>query len=163
MWEAVPEWTDERVRVTLSDSQRIVGVVSRITPDGVEVLLPGGARLVATSDAVRMERRTARRQWKPGFVAGAAAGGALGALITVGIVGTGLDSARDQIAVLTLMSYCTGFYGFAGMLIGGLIKREGWEPVPGWDGFAATPRLLVGPRTMPNGDSSFVLGVAMRF
>ena len=83
----------DRVRVTLSDSRRIVGVVSRVTPDGLEVLLPGGPQFVAMGDVARIERRTARRQWKPGFLAGAAVGGALGSLIAFG---SGLDSARDH-------------------------------------------------------------------
>ena len=49
------------------------------------------------------------------------------------------------------------------MLVGGLVKWEGWEPVRSWAGDAAAPGLLVGPRRMPSGDSGFVLGAALRF
>ena len=162
VWKPVPEWTGDRVRVTLSDSERIVGSVSRVARDGLEVLLPRGPRLVAMGDVARIERRTVRRQWKPGFVVGAAAGGVLGLLIAFG-AGEDDASIGESAGSLFLMSTFSAFYGFAGTLVGGLFKREGWETVQGGPGNATTSTLLVGPRTMPNGNSGFVLGAKLQF
>jgi len=55
------------------------------------------------------------------------------------------------------------FYGVVGTALGGLFKREAWVPVQGWPSGAGTPRLLLGPHTMPNGKCSFVLGAKLRF
>ena len=69
----------ERVRVTLRDSEVVVGMVERITPEAVALSLPGGgSHMVALSDVSRIEARTARRQWKQGLIIGWAAGGGLG-------------------------------------------------------------------------------------
>lgn len=162
VWKLAPQWTGDRVRVTLSDSERIVGVVSRVTRDGLEVSLPEGPRLVAMGDVSGIERRTVQRQWKPGFLVGAALGGALGLLVTIG---WGEDAASGGSVTdgLFFMSTFGAFYGFAGTLVGGLFKREDWESVQSSTRASAAPSLLVGTLSLPNGNSSFVLGAKLRF
>ena len=96
VWETVPSWTGGPVRVTLSDSERVVGVVSRITRDGLELLLPEGPRFVAMANVARIERRTVQRQWKRGLVVGAVAGAAIG-LLGVPIGATDEDPSTGEL------------------------------------------------------------------
>lgn len=84
VWETVQDWTGDPVRITLSGSERVVGVVSKISRDGLVLSLPGGSRLVAAGDVARIERRTVRRQWRQGLVIGAAGGGVYGILMPLG-------------------------------------------------------------------------------
>ena len=162
VWKLAPQWTDDRVRVTLSDSERIVGVVSGVTRDGLEVSLPEGPRLVALRDVAGIERRTVQRQWKPGFLVGAAIGGALGLLVTFA---TSEDASSGPAVTdgLFFMSTFGASYGFAGTLVGGLFKREDWESVQSSPRASAAPSLLVGTLSLPNGNPSFVLGAKLRF
>ena len=157
-----PGWTGDRVRVTLSDSERIVGTVSHVTRDGLEVMLPGGPRFVAMGDVSRVERRTAQRQWKPGFVVGATAGGALGLLVEFGVRED--DASTGKYADRLFWTATFGaVYGVVGTVLGGLFKREGWETVQSWPGSAGTPRILARMHTLPNGNSSLLVGARLQF
>lgn len=164
VWETVPSWTGGPVRVTLSDSEMVVGVVSRITRDGLELLLPGGRRFVALGEVARIERRTAQRQWKRGFVVGAAAGGALGLLFPF-VSGTDEDvSIGDRIVgTVASVTILGPFLGFYGALVGGLFKREGWEPTQAHARRfgAVTPRPLARMHTLPNGNVGLLLGAQL--
>ncbi|MDE2873496.1 MAG: hypothetical protein OXQ94_17615 [Gemmatimonadota bacterium] len=162
-WETVPSWTGGPVRVTLSDSEKVVGEVSRITRDGLELLLPGGPRFVAMGDVARIERRTVRRQWKRGFVVGASVGGGIGLLLIP--FGYGHDPSLGDIigTKVLLTSTMAAFYGFLGAAVGGLFELEGWEPVRRGPRRDATPGLLARMHTLPNGDSSLLLGAKLQF
>ena len=162
-WETVRGWTGDPVRVTLSDSERIVGVVSRISRDGFELLLPGGPRLVAAGDVSLIERRTVQRQWKRGFVTGASAGGAIGLLLTP--FGFGYDPSVGNIigSKVLWVSLFGSFYGFAGAAVGGLFEREGWGPVRSLPRSPVTPGLLARMHTLPNGNSSLLVGARLQF
>ena len=166
VWETVPSWTGGPVRVTLSDSERVVGVVSRITRDGLELWLPGGPRFVAMADVARIERRTVQRQWKRGLVVGAVAGAAIG-LLGVPIGATDEDPSTGEMiaAKLVFASMIGPFFGFCGALVGGLAEREGWETTQAQARRfgALTPRPLARMHTLPNGDSSLLLGATVRF
>ncbi len=166
VWETVPSWTGGPVRVTLSDSERVVGVVSRITRDGLELLLPEGQRFVAMADVARIERRTVQRQWKRGLVVGAVAGAAIGLLgVPIGFTDEA-PSTGEMIAAKTVIATVVGpFFGFFGALVGGLAEREGWEPTQAQARRfgALTPRPLARMHTLPNGDSSLLLGATVRF
>lgn len=163
-WERIPSWTGGPVRVTFSDSERIVGEVSRITRDGIELLLPGGPRLVPTGDIARIERRTVQRQWKRGFVVGASVGGGIGLLLVPFGYGYDPPSLGEITALKVLLTSTMGaFYGFLGAAVGGLFKLEGWEPVRRGPRRAATPGLLARMHTLPNGNSSLLVGAKLRF
>ena len=162
-WETVRGWTGEPVRVTLAGSERIVGVVSRITREGLELAVPGGLRSVATGDVARIERRTVRRQWKRGFAVGASAGGAVGLLMARFFVSDDRSTGEEVALGLLVASSYVGSFGFLGATVGGLFKREGWEPVQDWPRNAVTPRLLAGMHTLPDGSSGFLLGARLRF
>lgn len=161
-WETVPGWTGDPVRVTLSDSERVEGALERITQYGLEVLLPGGPRLVAAGDVARFERPTVQRQWKRGFIVGAAAGGSIGLLLTP--FGFEEDPSLAEVIGSKVLWVSTfgSFYGFLGAAVGGLFKREGWEPVQSWRRSAVKPRLLVGVHAGPTGNSSFLLGARLQ-
>lgn len=164
-WETVPSWTGGPVRVTLSDSETIVGVVSRITRDGLELLLPGGPRLVAAGEIAGIERRTVHRQWKRGLVVGAAAGGAIGLLVPFGSGTEDLSIGELIVGRVVGVTVLGPFFGFYGALAGGLFEREGWEPTQArarrFGG--VTPRPLARMHTLPNGNSSLLLGANLRF
>ncbi|MDE2796292.1 MAG: hypothetical protein OXL34_15855 [Gemmatimonadota bacterium] len=153
----------DHVRVMLSEWVWAEGVVVRITPDELELSLPWGhSRRLASTEVQRIEQGVLQRQWKRGFLVGTAVGGALGLLAPVGFTG---DVKYGEIiqAKLILMPMFAAFYGMVGAAVGGLFKREVWTPVQGWPRSAGTPRLLMGPHNMPNGNASFVLGAKLRF
>ena len=156
----------ERVRVTLGDSEMVVGMVERITPEAIALSLLGGhPRVVAPSDVSRIEMRTARRQWKQGLIIGWAAGGVLGAV--VGGPTTGVEPERSIVAEIGGRAFWGLSFGIpfggVGAAVGGLIKRKGWETVRDWRSRPMTPGLLVGTHAMASGAASVLLGARMRF
>jgi len=159
VWETVQDWTADPVRVTLSGSERVVGVVSEVSRAGLELWLPGGSRLVAADEMARIERRTVRRQWRRGFMVGAVVGGVFGLLV----VPIGWYSG-EIIALRALSASSFGaVFGCFGTLVGGLFKREGWEPVQGRPARTLEPRLLLDAHTVPGGGPGILLGAKFRF
>lgn len=153
----------DRVRVALSDRVWTEGVVVRITPDELELSFAGGSsRVLASTGVMRIERRTLQRQWKWGFVGGAAVGGAFGFLAPVAFVG-GVSWGNVILTRGMVMFVFAAAFAVPGTAVGGLLKREAWEPLQGWPRNTGTPRLLLGPHTMANGNTGFVLGARFRF
>ena len=154
----------ERVRVSLADPLMFEGVVTRITPDELELSLPwGDSRVVATGDVLLLERRAGRRQWKRGFLVGATVGAAMAWVVQGGYTGDP-PTFGEQIATrLVLTAYVAPFYGVIGAAVGGLIKLEGWVPVADWPRSGMTPEPLVEMRPMPGGSHALGLGVRLRF
>lgn len=154
----------ERVRVTLADPLTFEGVVTRITPDQLELSLPwGDSRVVATGDVLRIERRAGRRHWKRGFLVGATVGASMAFVVQFGYAGSRPPFAEQLAYRLLLAAYVAPVFGMVGAAVGGLIKREGWAPVQGWPLSGTTPGLRLGMHTMPEGSAVLALGMELRF
>lgn len=149
----------ERVRVTLGDSEMVVGMVERITPEAITLSLPrGGSRVVAPRDVIRIETRTARRQWRRGLFVGAAVGGVFGLWPFLWA-----PYSEDLPFKAFLWSNYVVVCGGVGSAVGGLIRWEGWETVRDWRSRPMTPGLLIGTHAMASGDSRVLLGARVRF
>ena len=154
----------DRVRVTLPGPPKIEGVVTGITPDHLELSLPGGdLRVVATGDVLRIERRAGRRQWKQGFVVGAAVGATMAVMVQPAYTGEPPSLAERVAIKLVLAAYVAPIYGIVGAAVGVLIKLPGWVPLQGWPRGGTTPPLLFDMRTMPDGSAALALGVRLQF
>lgn len=156
----------DRVRVTIPEPLMFEAVVTRITPDELELALPGGeSRVVATRDILLLERRGGRRQWKAGFVVGASFGAAIA--LPQGHAyaeGDGPPSLGELIArKLVFVAVLAPIFGAAGTLVGGAVMLPGWQPVAGWPRSGITPRLHAEMRTMPGGRPVAELGMRLRF
>lgn len=157
----------DRVRVTIPEPLMFEAVVTRITPDELELALPGGeSRVVATRDILRLERRGGRRQWKAGFVVGAT----LGAAMVLPLGGyayaepDGPPSLGELIAFkAVVVAYVAPIFGAVGTLVGGVIKLPGWQPISGWPRSGIPPGLHAEMRTLPGGRPVAELGMRLRF
>lgn len=161
---AVGQFVGERVRVTLV-SDLMVGTVAAIGQDEVELILGDGRELaVARDDIRRVERSIVRRQWKKGLVIGAAPG------VVMTVVGLCcLDDSSSDFSLLSDQEagviggiVLTGLGGLVGSGIGALIRREGWEAIPGWDMGGAQPDLLLALQPGQEGRRHLLMGLRLR-
>lgn len=163
---AAGQFVGERVRVTLA-SDWMVGRVTAIGQDEVELILGDGREVAVARDEIRrVERSIVRRQSTKGLVIGATPG----VLLTVVGFCCLDDSSSDSIKLSASDKekgviggvLLAGLGGLVGIGIGALIRREGWEAIPGWDMGGVKSDLIVVLQPEQGGRRHVLLGVRLR-
>ena len=170
----------ERVRVTLSTAESIVGVFAESRPD--ELVLDQeadgrGLRSVAHDEVLRMERSLGvRSRWKRGLLSGALGGAAYGVGLGLGRFGEvkcggqgilfGDSTCTGEGGVVAVSAAAFGLVGaVSGLLVGLLIQKEAWETIKDWNSRVTTPGLVFDVRPGPQGSTSLAVdrGLARPF
>ena len=149
----------ERVRLTLP-LDTLLGVVTRMSADEVELSLEGGgSRVFLREEVLRMERGTEHSQGHVGFLLGSVAGFSAGLASLFWLYETDYfnDTALQLGPALGLIGG-----GIAGHRIGASKKRVKWETVPDWTVFWMMPERLRDPGDTRDESTGLRVGAAFR-
>ena len=160
----------DRVRVLVS-GQSIVGEVTSMDGQGIQLLRDGRHQTFVPGDITRLERSDGvQSRWKKGLYYGATVGAGAGVLYgrLVGetcdvLIGETKECTEVGIKVAIVAGLTWGAIGGGlGAGVGALIRRETWTAIP-IGGTMVDLSPVVTPRLGPNGQSALLLGARIRF
>ena len=155
-----PVFGQERVRLTLP-RDTLVGVVTRMSADELELTLDGGgSRVYLRGDVLRMERGAEHTQGHLGYLLGSALGTGSGVALWSVLDRSDLVRGNHAIAAIPL-GFCAG--GFIGYRIGASSTVVKWETVPEWTVYWMMPQRRGPPGAIRSGGAGVRVGVRVPF
>ena len=159
----------DRVRVLVS-GQSIVGEVTSMDGQGIQLLRDGRHQTFVPGDITRLERSDGvQSRWKKGLYYGGALGAGAGVLYgrvgeTCDVLFGATDECTEVVVEVAIVAGLIGgaIGGVLGAGVGALIRREAWTAIP-VGGTMVRLSPVVGHRLGPNGQSALLLGAHITF
>ena len=155
-----PVFGQERIRLTLP-RDTLVGVVTRMSADEVELTLDGGgSRVYLRGEVLRMERGAEHTQGHLGYLLGSAVGIGSGAALWFVLDRSDLVRGNDAFIAVPLGLFGGGFIGYR---IGASSTVVTWETVPEWTVHWMMPQRRGTPGAVRSGGAGVRVGVRVPF